>query len=501
MTLTIQARAVAIAVALGVSSGPLAGQLPGQLLESSLKARRLVTDAVAAIGGAAALNALTEVEYAGRGSLYNDTQDFDPLAATRPSPATLSVVLDYKDSLFFQMIDSPPPGMFGAPVRLFFKAGTVYSTNPVQHTYTATHTDPSQWDFDARFVPPVILQRVVKNMRSVTFAGEDVLNGEPVESVDFTWNQGPRLRLVLSKADHIIRALRFLGPDPLVGDDEHWIEFSGDQTLGGLRFPARATMYQHQSRFLVMELADLRVNQAPDPAQFELPVGFVETAAAGSTAETTKIDENLYEVSGLGGGYRSQFVDVGDGVVVFEAPLNKAVTRNVLAEIRKTVGDKPIKYVVLSHYHDDHASGLGVYVKAGATIVTVKGNEDVLTRYARAGSALVGMPAQPELQPKYLDVTGPSLELAGATGRKLVVYRFQNLPHVNEMLALYDPATRSMITADFFTRFFSPASPMYQRFAEWLRSPAAPAVDRILGVHHPQMTKQAYLDLVLAGTH
>src|SRR6185295_16479523 len=56
-----------------------------------------------------------------------------------------------------------------------------------------------------------------------------------------------------------------------------------------------------------------------------------------------------------------------DYVLVFDANFPKEAG-DVIDAIKKTT-DKPIRYVVDSHHHGDHAYGNAVYAKAGATVV------------------------------------------------------------------------------------------------------------------------------------
>jgi phosphoglycerate dehydrogenase-like enzyme/glyoxylase-like metal-dependent hydrolase (beta-lactamase superfamily II) len=67
------------------------------------------------------------------------------------------------------------------------------------------------------------------------------------------------------------------------------------------------------------------------------------------------------------GGSNNIWVVFDDYVLVFDANFPKEAG-DVIDAIRKTT-DKPIRYVVDSHHHGDHAYGNAVFAKAGATVV------------------------------------------------------------------------------------------------------------------------------------
>jgi glyoxylase-like metal-dependent hydrolase (beta-lactamase superfamily II) len=67
------------------------------------------------------------------------------------------------------------------------------------------------------------------------------------------------------------------------------------------------------------------------------------------------------------GGSNHVWVVFKDHVVVVDANFPKEAA-DVLADIKKTT-DKPIKYVLDTHHHGDHAYGNSVWAKAGAKIV------------------------------------------------------------------------------------------------------------------------------------
>lgn len=67
-------------------------------------------------------------------------------------------------------------------------------------------------------------------------------------------------------------------------------------------------------------------------------------------------------------GSNAGFVIGDDGVVVIDAFFTPAAAQALVARIRQ-ITDKPIRYLVNTHYHLDHTGGDGVLKTAGATII------------------------------------------------------------------------------------------------------------------------------------
>ncbi len=58
-----------------------------------------------------------------------------------------------------------------------------------------------------------------------------------------------------------------------------------------------------------------------------------------------------------------------------------------LLKVIKTISDKPIKYVLASHYHADHNGGIGEMIKLGATVVVNDKLRDAYDRSKQDGSS------------------------------------------------------------------------------------------------------------------
>jgi glyoxylase-like metal-dependent hydrolase (beta-lactamase superfamily II) len=109
-------------------------------------------------------------------------------------------------------------------------------------------------------------------------------------------------------------------------------------------------------------------------------VAFVSGAHAAATGpialQPVKVSEHAWYVQGQPGvaspanqGFNSNagFVVTPEGVVVIDALGTPALGRALLRAIRG-VTDKPIKRVIITHYHADHFYGLAAFKQAGAEV-------------------------------------------------------------------------------------------------------------------------------------
>jgi glyoxylase-like metal-dependent hydrolase (beta-lactamase superfamily II) len=103
-------------------------------------------------------------------------------------------------------------------------------------------------------------------------------------------------------------------------------------------------------------------------------------AAAGGDAFAdpglTKIADNVYAYvdvknAGPGNSFAANAgIVVGkDGILVVDTLISAKEAQRFMADIRK-ISSKPIRFVVDTHYHFDHAFGNGEFAKAGGIIIT-----------------------------------------------------------------------------------------------------------------------------------
>jgi glyoxylase-like metal-dependent hydrolase (beta-lactamase superfamily II) len=126
----------------------------------------------------------------------------------------------------------------------------------------------------------------------------------------------------------------------------------------------------------------------------------------------------------------------------------------VIEETVRLVPDKPIRWVINSHQHFDHAGGLRAYAHIGATIVTHARNYDFYTRDVLNYAPRTLRPDMLSLWPPtelsegyYYEAIRENFIISDGT-RNLNVHYVNPLQHVEGMLMAYLPKERLLLEAD-----------------------------------------------------
>jgi glyoxylase-like metal-dependent hydrolase (beta-lactamase superfamily II) len=159
-----------------------------------------------------------------------------------------------------------------------------------------------------------------------------------------------------------------------------------------------------------------------------------------------KLGEGVFKI---GGNYASLAVDMGDHILVIESGQSDARGLAVMAAAKQAIPNKPIRFVVNSHPHFDHASGLAAAVAEGATILTHNNNEKVLETLLSGPRTLTGDSLSKVTNRRTNVVTGVGDRdiRKGNNGKVVELYRVPN-EHSDGLLVVYLPAEKTLWTAD-----------------------------------------------------
>jgi glyoxylase-like metal-dependent hydrolase (beta-lactamase superfamily II) len=133
----------------------------------------------------------------------------------------------------------------------------------------------------------------------------------------------------------------------------------------------------------------------------------------------------------IGGGTAVLAVGFRDHVVVVDAPPNAAT---VLERLATLAPGKPVRYVVPTHHHDDHAGGVHDYVRHGATVVTTAANRGYMERIGGDGTRV--------------EVVDGPMRVFEEDARRLEIHAIGPGPHAEDMFIAWIPALGVLYQAD-----------------------------------------------------
>jgi glyoxylase-like metal-dependent hydrolase (beta-lactamase superfamily II) len=204
-------------------------------------------------------------------------------------------------------------------------------------------------------------------------------------------------------------------------------------------------------------------------------------AIAPDPLSTQEIDEGVFLIGG--NGTYALFVEMDDHVVAIGGTQTVPAS---IAEMRKVIADKPIRYGVLTHHHSDHVPGAAAYAAEGATIITFKENETVVRKAAGSDDA-------------KLEFVEDSMTLTDGS-RSVVLYNIGPTPHAENILIAYLPDQGIIFEADHFPQplngVIPPAVPATVAFAAALDKLDL-QYTKIVGAHSPRVASPADLKTAL----
>jgi glyoxylase-like metal-dependent hydrolase (beta-lactamase superfamily II) len=181
------------------------------------------------------------------------------------------------------------------------------------------------------------------------------------------------------------------------------------------------------------------------------------------------------------------FVAFNDYVLVLEAPEQIIYGNNsvqALAKIKETVPGKPIRYLVLTHHHSDHAGGFREYVADGATIVTTAGNKSFLEKAAAIESSL--LPNVSRQNKLKIEIVENKKRVFQDDKHMIELYDIGPNPHAREILVAYLPKEKILFQADLLNPAANGSIPIAQdatlSFSERLEKLGL-QIEKIYGVH------------------
>jgi glyoxylase-like metal-dependent hydrolase (beta-lactamase superfamily II) len=148
-----------------------------------------------------------------------------------------------------------------------------------------------------------------------------------------------------------------------------------------------------------------------------------------------KVKDDLYEIEGDGGNVAVYITD--EGVILIDDKFDRDHQR--IVDQVKSVTNQPIKYIINTHYHQDHSGGNTKFLPTAEIISTAMARTNIVEHKQ------VGNVTPPDVMPARITFT---TEAAIHLGGKEVRAIFMGRGHTNGDAVIYFPALRTLHTGD-----------------------------------------------------
>jgi glyoxylase-like metal-dependent hydrolase (beta-lactamase superfamily II) len=387
---------------------------------------------LAGVADAMGATNVTSIEYSGSGELFGFGQAYIPGERwPRFIQRSYNVEINYQTpSMRMNTVRSqgehPPRGGAAQPVGADQRTIQIVS-GKYAWTESGAQPTPNPNGVDDR------LRQLWTTPHGVIKAA--MANGGKLEGNVITFKVEGREVKASVNNQNLVEKVSFLGTNEVIGDFADEITYSDYADFSGIKFPTH--IVETQADFPVL---DVKINEVKPNVTLSLNVpenvAQVPAPPAKPAVNVQKLADGVWYLTSAG--ISSWAVEFKDYVVAVEGPAGEARSLAVNEEIQKTIPNKPIKYVVNTHAHYDHAGGLRTYVAQGVTVITHEKNKPFFeTVWARPRTIASDMLSQNPKPPVFETVQEKKVITDGT--RTMELYHLQNSGHNVATLIVYLP--------------------------------------------------------------
>lgn len=452
------------ATALLACSSLYAESLP---MKSVNKAGEVIDAAVAAHGGTEAIGNLKSLMQKSEFVNIATGQSRKPGPPYDRSNSVNVNAIDLENDMFFTHNTGSGGGYD-------FDNGTIINgEDSWQLDYRAVTAAPlAEPDFDTqsgpfiRVTPVLLMKQLLARRGQSNWLGVAEIDGRAHDVITLVMEVGPALGLYIDQETHMLTRMERVLP-PFGQVEYHFNDYT---TVDGIAFNQTFELFVNGDENLMIDVKETRLN-VPLEQYTKVPANLRKVAAiAPDPMSTNEVKEGVFLIGG--NGTYAMFVEMDDYVVAVGGTQTVEAS---IKEMRKEISNKPIRYGVLTHHHNDHTPGAAAYAAEGATIVTFKENEALVRSAAGDENA-------------RLEFVKDRMTISDGN-RTVELYNIGPTPHAENMLIAYLPEEGIIFEADHFPQprngTIPPAVPATVAFAKALNELGLD-YQIIIGAHSPR---------------
>ncbi len=326
--------------------------------------------------------------------------------------------------------------------------------------------------------PLALLRSALADPGGVEARPDELFEGKTYHVLALTRELPRPIRLFIAPDTFLPAKADTLEDDPYYGDTLHEVLFSDWRQQGAVMAPfhltqrltglGRTITVQNEVRTEIGNDVAIPVDLFNIPAELRVPADaasaargermaqwFLRRQAIGIPSFTdqgfsvvvteTRPGSGVFFVTG--GSHNSLIVERDDHLIVVEPALYESRSKAVIAQIKTRFAGKPIRYVIVSHFHIDHGGGVRAYAAEGATVVV--GEASRAHFEAILASPHTVFPDLLQNNPRQVGVlavpSGGGLQLSGGA---VAVYSVADQTHAADMVVPFLPAEGLLYVSD-----------------------------------------------------
>jgi glyoxylase-like metal-dependent hydrolase (beta-lactamase superfamily II) len=358
--------------------------------------------------------------------------------------------------------------------------GTTFVADGFTWSQAGDKSFPGPWHADNRnhqiwITPHGFIKAATKNQATLQWHTE----GERTFACLSFIEPGRFAATAFLNEEHLIERVESRVRITYCGEVDFVTSYSDYRDFGSFRFPTRIQRSQAGFPILDATVAEVQPNVAFD---VEVPDAVRQPRPRPAAV---KVADGVWRIPGS---HHCAAIEMKDHIVVVEAPLISSAAAAVFEAAKEAIPGKPIRYVITTHHHIDHAGGLRAAVAEGATIVTHVLNRPLFQRYFASPNTLGPDESVDARTAAFVTVNEMLLMSDGE--RMLEIHHVRGNEHAEDLIMVYLPREKLLIEADAFSPGppDSPLSAQPESFAvnlveniDRLRL----SIERILPMHGP----------------
>lgn len=434
-------------------------------------------DAQQALAAAtSAMGAVRSLQYSGSGSDFVLGQHYDPSSPwPRFTVKSFTRQIDYeknaiKTDRVRAQFENPPRGGGQQPVR----------GDQTQSQTVIAAGAPWVAQLELWMTPHGFLKAAASRMPT---ARTQRIGGKPFTVVTFTGENGAKVNGYIN-AQNLVERVETWIDNPLYGDLQWEAVYSDYQAANGVQVPRHVIQRQLGWPILDITVSDVQPNATVTIAA---PPAAPPAPAAAAAVPTEKLGEGVYLILG---GYASIAVDFKDYIVLIESAQSEERGIQVIDAAKRLIPGKPIRYVINTHHHVDHSSGLRPVVAEGATVVTHEINKAWFDKLFAAPHTLnPDRLAKAPRKAKYELVKEKKVMTDGT--HVIEIHHMQGNGHNAGLLMVYLPNEKVLLEADAYNPAANPNAPAPTPVSPYTANLVSEIarlnldVQRLVPVHYP----------------